>query len=263
MQAFWVRIKDAVASTNFTVNNTMRNHADVSGNRFKAPANTTTQRLRLEVSNGTYTDETLLKFSQNASDGFDNYDSPKMFNNNAAIPEIYTRAGNERLVINGMNGYDFNTMIPLGFVAGQAGSFSIRSSELQNFDSDTQVYLLDKTSNSQFNLTTGESYSFTSDATSTEDRFAVLFKSASGTSSVGENAVSGMYLSAQNRRLTLQLNTAIDNAQVTVFTAAGQSIHSQVVNAPTTVLNKTLSAGVYLVKVENGGSSVVLRTVVK
>jgi len=115
-------------------------------------------------------------------------------------------------------------MIPLGFVAGQAGSFSIRSSELQNFDSDTQVYLLDKTNNSQFNLTTGESYSFTSDATSTEDRFAVLFKSSSGVTSAAET-LSGMYLYSQQGRLTLQMNTAIDNARVTVYTATGQNIH--------------------------------------
>ena len=263
MQGFWVRINDGVTEgINFTVNNTMRSHADQSGNRFKAPA-TQHQLLRLEISNGTNNDEAVLYFSGNASDAFDRYDSPKMFNNNAAIPEIYTRAGNERLVINGMNGYNFNTMIALGFNTGQVGSFTIRASQLDNFDNDTQVYLFDKSSNTQFNLSAGEAYSFSADATSTEDRFAVMFKSASGTSSVDANVASGMYLSGDNGRLTLQLNTAIDNAKVTVFAASGQSIHLQAVSAPVTVLNKTLSAGVYLVKVENAGRTTVLRTVLK
>jgi hypothetical protein len=262
MQAFWVRIKDNVESTSFTVNNQMRDHADVANNKFKAPRSTATKRLRLEVSNGTITDETLLKFSPGASNNFDEYDSPKMFNNNAAIPEIYTRAGNERLVINGLNSYNYNTMIPLGFVAGQSGSFSIRASQLQNFDNDTQVYLLDKTSNMQFNLSEGEAYSFTSDATSSEDRFAVLFKSASGTSSVEDGAAAGMYLTAQNGKLTLQMHTALDNARVTVYSASGQNVHSQDIVSPSTVLSKTLEAGVYVVKVVNGGRSMVLRTIV-
>jgi len=262
MQGFWVRISDLVESTNFTVNNTMRSHIDHSGNRFKAPA-TQPQLLRLEISNGIHNDEAVVYFNSNASDAFDRYDSPKMFNNNVAIPEIYTRAGNERLVINGMNGYNFNTMIPLGFNAGQAGSFSIRASQLQNFDSDTQVYLFDKASHRQFNLSEGESYSFTSDAINTEERFAVLFKSASGVSVVQETTTSGMYLSTNNGRITLQLNTALDNARVTVYSLAGQSIYSQSVAAPTTLLNKTLEAGVYMVKVVNGGRCVVLRTIIQ
>jgi hypothetical protein len=263
MQGFWVRMKDNVDNSSFAVNKNMRDHADQSGNKFKAPANTSTQRLRLEVSNGIYTDETLLKFNPNASDSFDEFDSPKMFNNIAAIPEIYTLVGDEKLVINGLSDYNYNTVIPLGLVAGQAGSFAIRASQLQNLNSDTQIWLLDKTNNTQFNLTEGESYNFTADATDTENRFAVLFKSATGTTQLDENVVSGIYLSAKDGRLTLQLNTAIDNAKVTVFSSSGQTIHSQNVQGQTTVLNKTLNAGVYLVKVENNGRSVVLRTVVR
>jgi hypothetical protein len=97
---------------------------------------------------------------------------------------------------------------------------------------------------------------------STEDRFAVLFKSATGTSSVDEKTLNSMYLTNLSGRLNLQINTAIDNARVTVYNVAGQSIHSQAVNAQTTILNKTLNAGVYLVKIENAGRTFVLRTIV-
>jgi hypothetical protein len=161
-----------------------------------------------------------------------------------------------------MNACDFNMMIPLGFVSGQAGNFSIRASQLQNFDSDTHIVLLDKTSNTQFNLTEGESYSFTSDATNTEDRFAVLFKSASGTSSVEETTARGMYVFSQQGRLTLQMNTAPENARVTVFTATGQSVYSQPLNTQITQLNHNFESGLYLIKIENAGKTVVIRNVV-
>jgi uncharacterized repeat protein (TIGR01451 family) len=262
MQAFWVRIKDNVENTSFTVNNQMRHHADVANNKFKAPASTQTQRIRLEVSNGSFSDETLLKFSPNASDNFDVYDSPKMFNNIAAIPEIYTRMGNEKLAINGMNQSFPGLQMPLGFVTGQSNSFTIRASQIQNFSADMHVVLKDKQLNTEFDLTAGEAYSFTSDATNTEDRFVVMFKSASGTTAV-DNALAGnMFVSSANGKLMLQLNTEISDARVTVYNATGQSIHSQAVVSPTTTLNKTLDAGVYLVKVVNGGRTVVLRTIV-
>jgi hypothetical protein len=262
MQAFWVRVNESTASTNLTVRRTMLAHRDVANNKFKAPQNIDQPVLRLQVTNAVNTDEAILYFNSNAKNDFDAYDSPKMFNSNAAVPEIYTRAGNERLVINGMNACDFNMMIPLGFVSGQAGNFSIRASQLQNFDSDTHIVLLDKTSNTQFNLTEGESYSFTSDATNTEDRFAVLFKSASGTSSVEETTARGMYVFSQQGRLTLQMNTAPENARVTVFTATGQSVYSQPLNTQITQLNHNFESGLYLIKIENAGKTVVIRNVV-
>jgi pectin methylesterase-like acyl-CoA thioesterase len=261
MQAFWVRINDGTASANFTVNNSMRSHADVSGNRFKAPV-TSPQLLRLEVTNGTHSDEAVIYFNQNASDAFDRYDAPKMFNNNAAIPEIFTRAGNERLVINGLNGVNFGTIVPLGFQSGQANSFSIRASDLQNFDADMRIILIDRASNREFNLTYGESYEFTAEAGTTEERFSVQFKSASGTTANDDALTGKVFVSSSQGKLMLQLNTEISNASVTVFNATGQSIHSQEVNTHLTVINKTLNAGAYLVKVENGGRSVVLRTII-
>ena len=258
MQAFWVKAKEAGT---LTLNNTLQRTHETN-NPLKAPSGSPTERLRLEVSNGQFADEMLLYFNPNASNTFDPYDSPKMFNNNASVPEIYTRAGNERLVINGMNSYDFSTIIPLGFNTAQAGSFSIRASQVQNFDIDTQIMLLDKSYGTQFNLTEGEAYQFTSDATSTEDRFVVMFRSATGTTGI-EESFSGMYMYSQLGRLTLQMNTAIENARVTVYTTTGQNIHTQLINAHTTELQRNLNAGVYLVKVENAGKTVVLRTIVK
>ena len=262
MQGFWVRLKDDVSSSQFAVNNSMRSHADIAGNRLKAPP-AVNKLLRLVVSNGTNIDEAVIYFNQNASDNYDLYDSPKMFNNVAAIPEIYTRAGNEQLVINGMHQYSFGTQMALGFKTLQSNTFSIHATEMKNFDSDTRVILIDQFSNTQTDLTEGESYSFTSDATNTEDRFVVMFKSATGTTTVDDALAGSMYLSSTQGKLRLQLNTEISNASVTVFNATGQSIHSQAVVAPTTVLNTSLDAGVYLVKVTNGGRTSVLRTIVR
>ncbi len=191
MQAFWVRINDGVESVNFTVNNDMRYHADATGNKFKAPA-VKNQTLRLEVSNGVHKDEALLYFNDNASDNFDRFDSPKMFNNIATVPEIYTQSGLEKLVINGMNSYNYTTEIPLGFNAGQTNLYSIRATDVQNFDADTRVVLFDTNTETEFDLTAGEAYNFSSDAVNSDNRFSIRFKSASGVNSLDDNRSTGM-----------------------------------------------------------------------
>ena len=74
MQAFWVKAK---AAGTLTLDNKLtRSHQ--SSNPLKAPAakKTDRQRIRLEISNGTTTDETLLCFDGDASNAFDAYDSP-------------------------------------------------------------------------------------------------------------------------------------------------------------------------------------------
>lgn len=253
MQAFWVRVNDNTTSTNLTIKKTMLAHKDAVNNKLKAPGYSEHATLRLQISNGEHTDETLLYFNDNAHDDFDAYDSPKMFNNNKAIPEIYTRVGNQRLVINGMSYYDFSTRIPLGFVAGHNGSFSISASQLQNFDSDTQIYLTDNLTNSFFNLSEGQSYNFNSDAIVSEDRFTLLFKSASGTTTNQDVRLTGIVVSVDQGQIILHSNNSRMNQRVTVYNTTGRIIHKQQINEYTTVLNQLFDSGIYLVKVEYDG----------
>lgn len=262
MQAFWVRINDGVETANFTVNNNMRYHADATGNKFKAPA-VKNQALRLEVSNGVHRDEALLYFNDNASDNFDRFDSPKMFNNIATVPEIYTQSGLEKLVINGMNSYNYTTEIPLGFNAGQINSYSIRATDVQNFDADTRVVLFDTDTETEFDLTAGEAYNFSSDAVNSDNRFSIRFKSATGTTSIDNVDKTAMFASSLQGRLTLQMNTLLsENAKVTVFNTMGQSIYGQPLHSEITQLNQIFESGVYFIKVENGDKLLVVKSLI-
>lgn len=263
MQAFWVRINDGVESVNFSVNKNMQYHADETGNKFKAPA-VKNPVLRLEVSNGIHKDEALLYFNNAASDDYDRFDSPKMFNDIATVPEIYTRIGNERLVINGLNSYNYGTLIPLGFVAGQTNTYSIRTTEMQNFDTDAQIVLFDNETQTEFDLSGGEAYSFSSDAVNSDNRFSIRFKSASGTTLVDDVHKGVVFVSALQGRLTVQLNTILsDNAKITVYNAMGQNIYNQSLNHAVTQLNQNFDSGVYILKVENGDKSFVVKSLVQ
>ena len=69
MQAYWVRVINASESipiegpdevhTSYNIDNAMRKHIDETGNRFKVPKQNTQLLMRLQVSNGVNTDETV------------------------------------------------------------------------------------------------------------------------------------------------------------------------------------------------------------
>ena len=264
MQAFWIRTNADNQTITFT--NAMRTHANpvVSGETvattlLKVPA-AINRLLLLEVSNGINKDEAIVYFNANASDGFDAYDSRKMFNNNAAVPEIFSTVGNEQLVINGMNDYSFNTVVPLTFKTGQANTFTLKATEVRSFEDDTRIILYDDLTKSQTDLTAGESYSFTSDVTTNSDRFSILFKSASGATTADFNSSEIKIYSNGNRIL---IEGAGEVATVEVYNAVGQKIHSEVLATNSTSLRRNFLQGMYVVKVSRGNSDQTTKVIIR
>ena len=258
MQAFWVSAKTAgslILDSKLTLSHQ-------SSNPLKAPAakNAVNQNLRLQVSNGISTDEALIYFNVNASNGLDAYDSPKMSNNNAAIPEIFTTVGNENLVINGMNAIPFDTEIPLGFTSGQTGSnFSIKASQLSNFDAGTRVILkdyLDLNNPVITDLNDGSSYVFSSGITSNNSsRFAVVFKAPSVTTAINENTKQDSWISVNGTNQIIVNGMSNVGSSVAVYNAVGQKLFEKQAQTSTLLIEKRFDPGVYLVRVLSGGKN--------
>ena len=263
MQAFWIRVNanTAVSSHNvgLTFKNNIRFHGVGDNNKFKAPMQNDRMRLRLQVSNGYNSDESLLYFDANAQNSFDNYDSPKMFNNVATKPEIFTNAGTEKLVINGMNEIPYNTEIPVGFMVGEAGNFTLSTVELSNFESGTRILLKDKLNpTTEFELAEGQSYNFSSQpTTASTDRFSLLFRApgvATGIDNAGKiNAQ--VFVNAANQITII----APLKSNYAIYNAMGQLMENGFLNTERETRNAKLAAGVYVVKVGNVSTRVVVK----
>ncbi|MDD4992655.1 MAG: T9SS type A sorting domain-containing protein [Paludibacter sp.] len=261
MQAFWVRVKPAVLANDttgtLTFRNSMRSHKGASDLKLKsrAVADATQQVLRLQVSNGTNIDEAVVYFNPNASDGLDDYDSPKMSNANAAIPEIYTIAGTEKLVINGLSVVTPEETLPLGFTTGQSNSFSIKATQIANFDG-MKVYLRDNVLNTEQELTDASSYTFTSDVASTTTRFSVVFKAAGVTTGINASTDQAVVINKNaNNQITVNCKGAINDSFVSVYNALGQKVSAQQITASNTIISSSFRPGVYVVTVNNGNKT--------
>jgi len=265
MQAFWIRVNNGTASTNLTFKNTMRAHKDGNGNTLKAPRLDNQQLVRLQVSNGTCSDEAVVYFNSDALDGYDKYDSPKMFESTTVMkPEIYTQVGTEKLVINGMAELKYNTEITLGFTTSQKNSFCIKTSEFKNFEVGTKLILLDKSTNptSEFELNEGANYNFSSDITSSSaDRFSILFRAP--VVSTGVDTTPQL-----NARVIVNANNQIaiidaEKCNYTIYNAMGQQIENGILNYKSNTIHSKLMQGVYVVRVSGNGKEITTKVILK
>ena len=267
MQAYWVRVVDTQSSTSYTVTNSMRDHADNSGNTMKARSQNQQQMLRLQVSNGINSDDAIVYFNPNAQNTFDNYDSPKMSNNSAAIPEIYTIAvaGTEQLVINGLNSIASDEELPLGFTTGQTNTFSIKATEISNFDAGTSIVLRDRVLNTEQDITDGSAYSFTSDPTTANtSRFSLVFKAPSATTGLNTGNTDkniSVYRNANNQITINYTGSLSSESMVTVSNAVGQKLVEKNMTSTVSVIDNRLLPGVYLVSVTTAGKSITKKVI--
>jgi len=260
MQAFWVRVSAGQTTGTLALTNAMRSH-ESGTNRLKAATVKASVQslLRLQVSNGVNSDQALVLFNPNASNVYDAYDSPKRSNANTAIPEIYTIAGTEHVVINGLTSVVQNQELALGFTPGSSSSFSIKAMEMSNFDTDTRIFLRDSKTNAEQDLTDGSAYTFSSDAASTATRFALVFKTSLAPTAVNEvldEVNSIVVLKNANNQIAVTIPTElVGKAMATVYNALGQRLESLPLSGTENVLNKAYSSGVYLVQVIANGKT--------
>ena len=259
MQAFWVR---ANAAGTVTFTNAMRSHGDGASNKLKVPKVNTQKIIRLQVSNAVVTDEAVIYIDQNAENTFDKYDTEKMFNNVASQPELYTKAGTEKLVINGLNEISDNQEIPLGLTYTQGGDLKLKLTELSNFDSNIKVYLRDKQLSTETELSPETEYTFNTAATSNnEGRFSLVYKVAgvsTGTTTPSNNRVS-VFVNAANQITII----APEKAGYSIYNTVGQRIENGLVDSKLQTANSKLQTGMYVVKLSVNGQSEIQKVIIR
>ncbi len=265
MQAFWVRV-NTEGTGSIAVDNTMRSHKDVAGNIMKAPKQATQQLLRLQVSNGTNTDETVLYFNANASDTFDQYDAQKRSNDELSVPEIFTQVGTEQLVINGMNQVKYNTEIPIGFstlTAVTNNSMSISANQISNFETGTRIILIDKLNPSvETEFSNGTAYNFSAPVTApTTNRFSLLFR-APGVATGIDNATklnARVFVNIQNQIVIV----APEKATYSIYNAMGQIVNEGITTSNYQTSNYKLNTGVYFVQLSVNDQSEIQKVIIR
>lgn len=249
MQGFWVVASDdAENSTTISLTNAMRLNS-TNSNPLRAPRVNQNQIIRLQVSNGTLSDEMLLYFNENASDAYDNFDTQKMPDETSL--QIYTLLEGRPMLINGMNAIPYDKEITLVYKAATKGSYTIRSTEFSNFGEGEKVVLKDKQLGVETDLTTSD-YNFTSETGINLERFSLILPKTNVISSIDSNPIGDTQLVLVDGKLHIMLQGKVDVARVNVYNSVGQLAVSEQISRSENRLSKQLSPGVYIVTIQVG-----------
>ncbi len=269
LQAFWVEVTGETTSGSegsFYFDNANRSHQPQPVNKLKAPAVQVNdqQLIRLKVTDGIGSDETVILFNEKAKDTYDFWDSHKMFT--GIVSEIYTVTGIDKLAINGLNSLKTTNEIPLGFSAVSANNFTLSLSELTNLPTGSTVSLIDNTTQ-PVTLTdlTANSYNFTSGAVTDDKRFTIIIKAPGVVTQTSNSGLDNVFYTINsNRQITIICNDIVkSDANVGIYNSLGIQILSKTLSGKVTSTEKQLVPGIYIVKVINGTKIISEKIIIK
>jgi hypothetical protein len=147
--------------------------------------------------------------------------------------------------------------VALGFSTGQSNTFSIKATQISNFAAGTQLILRDNVLHTDWDLTLSN-YSFTSEVTSNDSRFTLLFKVPSETTgwSGEQYDMSIQVYKNMNHQIVLKYNGLMsDQIMAHVYNVLGEELTIKQITSDITVLGSGYFAGAYMVKVTKDGKS--------
>jgi hypothetical protein len=241
MQSFFVQTI-AAGTASVSVNNPARTSSNPSLWRQGAASNT----LKLTLSSGAYDDETVIRFNENAVDGFDNDLDASKFKNPDLMPSFYSVSDNEEYSINTLPLTE-EKIIPLNIEAGFSGTYTITAQEAAAFNAPYILILRDKLLNTETKIL-DSSYTFQVNQGQGTDRFSLVYRAASSaTQSSGSQIVIGGF------EKTVRVNCPNTNgeAKFYLYNSTGQLISETSFDAAHTYshTSQNIISGIYLVKV--------------
>ncbi|MFZ4707443.1 MAG: YDG domain-containing protein, partial [Bacteroidales bacterium] len=252
MQGFMVHANSTGTSKTVTIQNGNRVHQ--AQTTYYKSTNTVPGSLSLKVAANGLEDEAYIYFNANATNSFDGqYDAYKLRSYNTSVPALYTNASDgSELAINGLPEIAENAVIPVSFVAGMDGEYTL-SANLQNIP-NAIVYLIDTKLDKTQNLSANAVYTFNASTTDQPSRFKLTFNSV-GIIEPGNAETLRIYMEAGNLYVSGSFTA---NTEIRVTNMLGQIMLRARTsgNALTTLNANSLPNGVYVVSLVSGSKSV-------
>ncbi|MFL5731537.1 MAG: hypothetical protein ACJ75J_18755, partial [Cytophagaceae bacterium] len=249
MQAFYLKtIGTGAASVNLN-NNVRTSSFNPSIWKQGTPSNT----LKLTLSSGTYSDETVIRFHENAVDGFDNQlDAPK-FRNPDLVPSFYSVTENEEYAINTLP-HSNEKNIPLHIESGFAGTYTIHANELGPFTADYTLILQDKLLNKNIEILS-EDYTFSLNKEQSVNRFSLIYKNNPGAAHSNKKTIVSINSDGQN--VKVDCFGMQEQADIYIYNSIGQLISRNSFDTRLIYSEKpqNIIPGIYIVKVVADGQA--------
>lgn len=274
-QGFFVE-KTTPGSTSFSLTNAARVTAYQNPSAYRAQETRPLVALSLApMGQASQADRAYVYFQQGATDSKDErFDATKL-PAAGSIPTLFTRAGNDKMAINGLpelNGTEVR--IPLVAAVATTGIYVLNAEQVINFNGGQQVLLEDALTGTTQDLSVNPVYTFRATAGNATPRFTLVFTAGrvNGLNEASLQAQLAVYpnpVSNQNLKVELGgLTRGETTVALRLVNALGQVVGQQevkVANAAiaTEVDVRSLSRGIYTLQVLTNGRTVTRQVVVQ
>lgn len=199
--------------------------------------------------NTTY-QETVVRFDENASEGFDQrYDSP-FLSAASTVPMLYTTlADNTDLSLNTFPTLTNSRVVPVNFIKGSSAAYTLLSSKLEELGNDVSLSLEDLKTGSSHDLRQNPSYAFTSAEGDNPHRFLLHIGAPNAVNEMDKDHSISIYAYDHTLYISNMTGKSL-NGKVFVYNLMGQQLMQQTLNETAqTAIHMNAVTGYYLVKV--------------
>jgi hypothetical protein len=274
MQAFWVKVEGSTTGS-IAMDNLDRSH-HISGMQGMHSMDSKLMFANLSLEKDSLRDQAIVYCSYETTDAHDVFDSEKMIQ--AGSPQLYSKIGDKKMVINAKNFMQRNEATPLYMNINNAGTHTIKLGEFNStFGS---IWLEDKTTQQFQNLLINDTYTFESQVGQDIARFVLHFGypnqfygSTEATDQPNNNPdevinwadVSLGTSGSKVIELTANLNEteALQTKTMAIFDMTGRQVLTQSFESGNTQVYIPNANGVYLVQVQIGNTQKVFKVLIQ
>ncbi len=259
MQGFWVRV-NTTGSGSLAYNYNMAEANPVGAGQLRTTS-PISGLARLNVNFGDQKDQMVAALSANATNGFEAFDSEKMFT--SGVVQVYAPNSGKKLAINTLKNNKSKVSMPLTVECPGAGWYSFDLVEL--ILENGVVFLEDKLNGEMKDLTIDSSYQFYANSGVLQNRFILHFHLPSAISNVtGPTAIEDLVSESQSAtiditstgsgKVTVELDQVdeVTNSAVRICDLNGRVVDSFMADGKSFEFQINQGQGAYLIEVTNG-----------
>jgi hypothetical protein len=274
-QGFFARVRAGQTTGSFTFRNTQRVTSYASQAAFQRTAADPRPAVRLELAGAGLADGWVAYVETGATPAFDSQlDAGKLPNSTGL--NLSSVAGAENLAIDGRPAFTAATVLPLAVGVPAAGTYTLAATALNNLPAGLDAYLRDAQTGQVSKLSVGTSYAFSATAAEAQallvGRFTLQFSAASplATTAALTAAEVTVYPNPAHGSFAVAVPAVAGASQVQaeLRSALGQVVRTQAAALPAagarlTVATDGLAAGVYVLRLTAGPSTIAKRVVIQ
>lgn len=259
MQGFFIKVTTSGGTGSLALNNNVRTTTSLR-DVWRTASNE--KIFRLKIANGTNEDETVVRFTDEASESFDsNLDAYKMLND-GEVPSLFSLSANADYSINSLPTTLVNKIIPLQLNVMADGDH-VWNAELSGFEGGDSFFLEDRLTDTSYDLVENPVLNLTLTKGEQKGRFFIHYSKRESvvTENVDSKNTSGGIEISSNQQNVFLLFTDRNSgtADVVIFDAVGKKIYALEqtnINSGRLELNLPgINTGIYIVKVQTSAST--------